>query len=51
MEGAELRAIIEQVSPEVDPPSGMVLLVAKLDAGAGPDRVKPGSVVRVRRTG
>ena len=46
-EGAELRATIEQVSPEVDPPSGMVLLVAKLDEKAA---VKPGSVVRVRRT-
>jgi RND family efflux transporter MFP subunit len=48
VEGAALPATIEQVSPEVDPPSGMVLLVAKLDAGA---RVKPGSVVRVRRAG
>jgi multidrug resistance efflux pump len=45
-EGAELRATIEQVSPEVDPPSGMVLLVAKLEERAP---VKPGSVVRVRR--
>jgi RND family efflux transporter MFP subunit len=47
-EGAALQATIEQVSPEVDPPSGMVLLVAALDTGA---RVKPGSVVRVRRIG
>jgi RND family efflux transporter MFP subunit len=43
--GASLPAVIEQVSPEVDPPSGMVILVAVLDPVAG--RVKPGSVVRV----
>jgi multidrug resistance efflux pump len=42
--GASLPATIEQVSPEVDPPSGMVIVVATLDSAA---RVKPGSVVRV----
>jgi RND family efflux transporter MFP subunit len=48
LEGAALPARIEQVSPEIDPPSGMVLLVAALDAGAAGMRpVKPGSVVRV----
>jgi multidrug efflux pump subunit AcrA (membrane-fusion protein) len=41
-------AVIESVSPEVDPPSGMVIVVAALDPGAG---VKPGSVVKVRREG
>jgi RND family efflux transporter MFP subunit len=41
-------AVIESVSPEVDPPSGMVIVVAVLDPAAG---VKPGSVVRVRREG
>ncbi len=48
MEGLPLPATLEQVSPEVDPPSGMVLLVAALDPvpGAG-GRVKPGSTVRV----
>ena len=39
-----LPAVIEWVSPEVDPPSGMVILVAVLDPVS---RVKPGSVVRV----
>lgn len=39
-----LPATLEQVSPEVDPPSGMVLLVASLGSGA---RVQPGSTVRV----
>lgn len=43
--GHSLRAVVEQVSPEVDPPSGMVILVATLDPSSGP--VKPGSVVRV----
>ena len=42
-----LPAIIEWVSPEVDPPSGMVILVAVLDPAA---RLKPGSVVRVHQT-
>lgn len=41
-------AVIESVSPEVDPPSGMVIVVAVLDPVA---RVKPGSVVKVRREG
>lgn len=41
-------AVIESVSPEVDPPSGMVIVVAALDASA---RVKPGSVVRVHEAG
>lgn len=41
-------AALEQVSPEIDPPSGMVLVVAALDAGAnGRYRVKPGPVARV----
>lgn len=39
-----MPAVIEWVSPEVDPPSGMVILVALLDPRA---RLKPGSVVRV----
>ncbi|HET9228665.1 MAG TPA: efflux RND transporter periplasmic adaptor subunit [Thermoanaerobaculia bacterium] len=47
--GQELRAVVEQVSPEVDPPSGMVILVATLDPAASP--VKPGSVVRVHPRG
>jgi multidrug efflux pump subunit AcrA (membrane-fusion protein) len=42
--GGRLPAIIEWVSPEVDPPSGMVILVAVLDPAS---RLKPGSVVRV----
>jgi RND family efflux transporter MFP subunit len=37
-------AVIESVSSEIDPPSGMVILVAVLDSAA---RIKPGSVVRV----
>lgn len=44
--GAELPAVIEQVSPEVDPPSGMVIFVATLNPAAA-RRVQPGSVVRV----
>jgi RND family efflux transporter MFP subunit len=47
--GTELPAVIEQVSPEVDPPSGMVILVATLSSAEG--RIKPGSVVRVHRRG
>ncbi len=49
--GSDLPAIIEQVSPEVDPPSGMVILVAVLNpaASAADTAVKPGSVVRVRK--
>ena len=47
--GEDLRAVVEQISPEVDPPSGMVILVATLDPGSGP--VKPGSVVRVHPRG
>ena len=42
--GGTLPAVVEWVAPEVDPPSGMVILVAALDPGA---RLKPGSVVRV----
>jgi RND family efflux transporter MFP subunit len=53
LDGADLPATIEQVSPEVDPPSGMVILVAILDPAANAadtaGRVKPGSVVRVRK--
>lgn len=45
--GAGLPAVIERVSPEVDSPSGMVILVAVLDPLA---RIKPGSVVRVHPT-
>ena len=44
--GASLPAVIEQVSPEADPPSGMVILVATLNPAAD-GRIKPGSVVRV----
>lgn len=43
-EEGSVPARVESVSPEVDPPSGMVIVVAALDAAA---RVKPGSVVRV----
>ncbi|MEA2562921.1 MAG: hypothetical protein QOH06_4425 [Acidobacteriota bacterium] len=51
LDGADLPAVIEQVSPEVDPPSGMVILVAILDPAAhATGRVKPGSVVRVHPT-
>lgn len=47
---ADLPAVVEQVSPEVDPPSGMVILVAVLDPAAhAAGRIKPGSVVRVRK--
>jgi len=42
-----LSAVIEWVAPEVDPPSGMVMLVAVLDPRV---RLKPGSVVRVHPT-
>jgi len=48
--GANLPAVIEQISPEVDPPSGMVILVAALDPSAQ-GRMKPGSVIRVRPGG
>jgi RND family efflux transporter MFP subunit len=41
---ANVPAVIESVSPEVDPPSGLVIVVAALDPVA---QVKPGSVVRV----
>lgn len=52
IDGTDLPAVIEQVSPEIDPPSGMVILVATLDPAAhGAGRIKPGSVVRVRRSG
>jgi RND family efflux transporter MFP subunit len=47
-EQGRVPATIESVSPEVDPPSGMVIVVATLDPVAG---VKPGEVVRVRREG
>lgn len=50
--GVDLPAVIEQVSPEVDPPSGMVILVATLDPAAQTaGRLKPGSVVRVHPGG
>lgn len=39
-----IAATIESVSAEVDPPSGMVIVVAVLDAATS---IKPGSVVRV----
>jgi hypothetical protein len=42
--GADLPATIEQVSPEVDPFSGIVIVVAVLDPSA---HIKPGLVVRV----
>lgn len=44
-DAGELPAIVEWVSPEVDPPSGMLIAVAALERTAA---VKPGSVVRVR---
>ena len=47
-EDGSVPAVIESVSPEIDPPSGMVIVVAALDPAAG---VKPGSVVKVRREG
>lgn len=47
-ENGGVPAVIESVSPEVDPPSGMVIVVAALDPMAG---LKPGSVVKVRRGG
>lgn len=37
-------AVIESVSSEIDPPSGLVILVAALDSATP---IKPGSVVRV----
>ena len=46
--GTDLPAVIEQVSPEIDPPSGMVILVATLDPAA---RARPGAVVRVHPRG
>jgi membrane fusion protein, multidrug efflux system len=45
-DGASVPAVIEWVSPELDPPSGMLMLVAALDRTAA---VKPGTVVRVHR--
>ncbi|HYC92894.1 MAG TPA: efflux RND transporter periplasmic adaptor subunit [Thermoanaerobaculia bacterium] len=47
VDAGNVPAVIEWVSPEIDPPSGMVILVAVLDP---PSRVKPGSVVRVHLT-
>lgn len=47
-EEGSVPAVIESVSPEVDPPSGMVIVVAALDRAGG---VKPGSVVKVWREG
>lgn len=46
-DGGSVPAVIEWVSPELDPPSGMLMLVAALDRRAA---VKPGTVVRVHRT-
>ena len=45
-DGGDVPASIEWVSPELDPPSGMLILVATLDPTVA---VKPGSVVRVAR--
>jgi RND family efflux transporter MFP subunit len=46
--GASIPATIEQISPEVDPPSGMVLMVAVLDPRfQGARGAEPGSAVRV----
>lgn len=45
---SSVPAVIESVSSEIDPPSGMVILVAALDPLT---RIKPGSVVRVRPEG
>jgi RND family efflux transporter MFP subunit len=42
-----VRAVIEWVSPELDPPTGLLIVVATVDRTAA---VKPGSVVRVHRT-
>jgi len=47
-DGGSMPAVVESVSPEVDPPSGMLIVVATLDRTAA---VKPGSVVRVHREG
>jgi multidrug resistance efflux pump len=47
-DGGSMPAVVEWVSPEVDPPSGMLIVVANLDRTAA---VRPGSVVRVRREG
>ena len=47
-DGATIPATIESISSEIDPPSGMVIFVATLDDAT---RLKPGSVVRVRREG
>lgn len=44
-DGRSATAVLDPVSREVDPPSGMVILVAVLDSAAG---IEPGSVVRVR---
>jgi membrane fusion protein (multidrug efflux system) len=48
VDGTSLPATIEQISPEVDPPSGMVLMVAVLDPRfQGARGAQPGSAVRV----
>jgi RND family efflux transporter MFP subunit len=47
-DGGSMPAVVEWVSPEVDPPSGMLIVVATLDRTAA---VTPGSVVRVHREG
>jgi RND family efflux transporter MFP subunit len=46
-DGTSVPAVIESVSSEIDPPSGMVILVAVLDPAT---RIKPGSVVRAHPT-
>jgi RND family efflux transporter MFP subunit len=46
-DGGGAPAVIEWVSSEIDPPSGMVIVVAALDPAT---RIKPGSVVRVHHT-
>lgn len=43
-DGRRATAVLEPVSREVDPPTGMVILVAVLEPAAG---IEPGSVVRV----
>jgi RND family efflux transporter MFP subunit len=47
-DGGSMPAVVEWVSPEVDPPSGMLIVVATLERTAP---VKPGSVVRVHAVG
>lgn len=47
-DGRSVPAVIDWMSPELDPPSGLLIVVATLNRAPA---VKPGSVVRVRREG